>query len=251
MARRVAAAIGILAFATVLAIAFARVPPSGAGGSATASSIVARVVAERHATDAVSAVTFDYRGIDTLGEEYILFVSIVGVATLLRKHSDEEEDDVEEEEEDEQPWRASDAVRVAAAGVVLAMVVVGVYLMTHGQVSPGGGFQGGIVLASAPIVVYLASNARTFCRLAPEPLVVTAESIGVAGYVVLGVVGVARTAPFLTNVLPLGQAGRVLSAGTILALNVTVGLAVAGGLVVLALAFMRDAIRRRMKGQSK
>lgn len=248
MARRIAAALGVLAFAAVLAIAFARVPPSGSGASASASSILGRVVAERHTTDAVAAVTFDYRGVDTLGEEYILFVSIVGVATLLRKHSDEEE---HEGDEDDHPWRASDAVAVAAAAVVLAMVVVGAYLVTHGQVSPGGGFQGGVVLASAPIVVYLTANARTFCKLAPEPLVVTAESIGVAGYVLLGAAGVARTAPFLTNVLPLGRAGQVLSAGTILALNVSVGLAVAGGLLVLALAFMRDAIQRRMKGQSR
>ena len=47
-------------------------------------------VAERHATDVVSAINFDYRGFDTLGEEFILFASIAGAALLLRRERDEE-----------------------------------------------------------------------------------------------------------------------------------------------------------------
>ena len=39
-------------------------------------------VAERHATDLVTAVNFDFRGFDTLGEEFILFVSVLGVALI-------------------------------------------------------------------------------------------------------------------------------------------------------------------------
>ncbi|MGH2873678.1 MAG: hydrogen gas-evolving membrane-bound hydrogenase subunit E [Solirubrobacteraceae bacterium] len=38
-------------------------------------------LAQRHATNLVSAVTFDYRGFDTLGEEFILFVSATVDAT--------------------------------------------------------------------------------------------------------------------------------------------------------------------------
>ncbi|HJU15537.1 MAG TPA: sodium:proton antiporter, partial [Stellaceae bacterium] len=39
---------------------------------------------ERHVTNMVTAVTFDYRGFDTLGEEYMLFAAVTGVALLLR-----------------------------------------------------------------------------------------------------------------------------------------------------------------------
>src|ERR671937_2475515 len=43
------------------------------------------VVDERHTTNVVGAVVFDYRGIDTLGEEFILFSAVLGVALLLRR----------------------------------------------------------------------------------------------------------------------------------------------------------------------
>jgi multicomponent Na+:H+ antiporter subunit B len=42
-------------------------------------------VVERHATNVVMAVTFDYRGFDTLGEEFILFAAVMSVALLLRE----------------------------------------------------------------------------------------------------------------------------------------------------------------------
>ncbi|HZU78529.1 MAG TPA: hypothetical protein VE991_01325, partial [Acidimicrobiales bacterium] len=44
----------------------------------------ARAVKATNATGVVSAVNFGYRGFDTLGEEFILFVAVAGVATVLR-----------------------------------------------------------------------------------------------------------------------------------------------------------------------
>ena len=41
-------------------------------------------VPERSTTDVVTAVNFDYRGFDTLGEEFILFAAVIGVASILR-----------------------------------------------------------------------------------------------------------------------------------------------------------------------
>ena len=46
-------------------------------------------VYERHATDAVNAINYDYRGFDTLGEEFILFTSVLGVMLLLRREGDD------------------------------------------------------------------------------------------------------------------------------------------------------------------
>ena len=58
--------------------------------SATYGDLVnSLTVPERHITDAVTAVNFDFRGFDTLGEEFIMFASVLGAALLLRKHADE------------------------------------------------------------------------------------------------------------------------------------------------------------------
>ena len=46
-------------------------------------------VAERKATDLVTAVNFDYRGLDTMGEEFILFAASIGLVVLLREQRDE------------------------------------------------------------------------------------------------------------------------------------------------------------------
>ena len=48
-------------------------------------------VYERHATDAVNAINYDYRGFDTLGEEFILFTAVLGVMLLLRKEEGDSE----------------------------------------------------------------------------------------------------------------------------------------------------------------
>lgn len=250
MGLRTAALVSAVALGAVLFLALVRLPPSGHASSAAAEAINARVVGELHATASVSGVNFGYRAIDTLGEELILFVAIIGAVTLLRRQRDESEP----ETEDRAPGRVLepplDAVRAFGVVVVLLMVVTGGYLCTHGQVTPGGGFQGGVVLASAPLVVYFAADVRTFCKIAPEGPVTVGEAAGVAGYVVVGALPLALGLPFLTNVFPLGEAGDVLSAGSVLALSISVGLAVAGGLVALALAFMHDAIERRLRARS-
>ena len=48
-------------------------------------------VAQTNATGVVSAVNFEYRGFDTVGEEFILFVAAAGVATVLRRLRGERE----------------------------------------------------------------------------------------------------------------------------------------------------------------
>lgn len=253
MVRRVAAVLSAVGLAAIFMIAVARLPRSGHGSSPVGSSINARTVEELHATDAVSAVTFDYRGVDTLGEEYILFASILGAVTILRRHEDED-DDAEEQREDEGDrergrciGRPLDAVRTFGGVSVLLMVATGGYVTWHGQVSPGGGFQGGVILATAPLVVYLASDARTFSKVAPDDAITIGAAVGLGAYVVIGAAAVGVSLAYLTNVFPLGRPGDVISAGTILALSVAVGLAVGAGLVSLALSFMHDAIARRLK----
>src|SRR5919198_3037518 len=93
-------------------------------------------VGERHATNVVAAVVFDYRSVDTLGEEFILFASVMGVALLLR-HARREKRHVPER-------MASDAVRLTGIGFAAGLLVLGLYVVAHGYLTPGGGFQGGV-----------------------------------------------------------------------------------------------------------
>ena len=113
-------------------------------------------VTERHATDLVTALNFDFRACDTLGEEFILFASVLGVVLILRQLRGEDERPTQEETDEHQLAGASAALRALALVLVPGLLALGVYVVVHGQITPGGGFQGGVILATGP----LASSCR-------------------------------------------------------------------------------------------
>ena len=218
----------------VLLGAFADVPGFGRYQGAYGLTLARVAVPQRHATDVVTAVVFDYRGFDTLGEEFILFTAAVGVSMLLRAGRDERERAAREMG----TWTTGAAVRAVGLLMVGTGVVVGLDVVTHGHLSPGGGFQGGAILASAAALVFLIGGLDPFRRSMPEALVEVGEGGGVGAYPLIGSLGLLAGGAFLTNVLPLGRPGDLLSAGTIPLLNACVGLAVAAGFVSVFRGFL-------------
>ena len=71
--------------------------------------------------------------------------------------------------------------------MVGATVVLGLYVVAHGYITPGGGFQGGVVLAAGAVLVYLAGEYRAFRRVTPEPMLDLAEGTGAGTYVAVGI----------------------------------------------------------------
>ena len=182
-------------------------PPLGNYRGPYGDAINLTVVAARHVTDAVTGVNFDYHGVDTLGEEFILFASITGVMVLLRKHDDEIEQQSEDMVDNRQVPDTSDATRVISLGMVALTAFFGIYIITHGTLTPGGGFQGGVILASAFLLVYIAGSWEQLHRFVWHEKVEVAEACGMAGFVLFGVLGLLFGGAFLQNVLPFGQAG--------------------------------------------
>ena len=82
-----------LGLAAVLLVGFHRLPHFGHAHELYGAVINRTEPTLRHATDIVTALNFDIRAFDTLGEEFILFVSVSGVALLLRHLRDEREQD--------------------------------------------------------------------------------------------------------------------------------------------------------------
>jgi multicomponent Na+:H+ antiporter subunit B len=208
------------------------------------------VLEERHATEAVTAVVFDYRGLDTLGEEFILFAAALGVALLLRASREEEEEEPTEIAEARIVPPATEAVRLTARALIGPTVVLGLYVVAHGHVTPGGGFQGGAALATASALVFVGGTFMAFRRVNPVILIDLAESAGAGGYAAVGLLGVVTGAGYLANVLALGTTGHLLSAGTIPVLNLLVGLAVSAAFVLIISEFLEQtlAIHRKVSG---
>ena len=71
--------------------AFAGLPGFGNYPGPYGPAILKHVIAQTNATGVVSAVNFSYRGLDTLGEEFILFTAAAGMSVVLRRLRDERE----------------------------------------------------------------------------------------------------------------------------------------------------------------
>ena len=216
-----------------------RMPAFGAHPLAYGDAINAAGTAERHVTNMVSAVNFDYRGFDTLGEEFMLLCAVTGASILLRGNRGERSG---------APQRVPGRpIRSRSEGVVLicrlsagATILFGLYVVLHAMTTPGGGFQGGAIIASGTLLAFLGEGYRGWRRLMRSELLDACEGAGATLYALCGFASMIVGLPFLQNMLPLGKTRDLFSGGLMLVENVGVGMAVAGGFSVLFLEFLEE-----------
>jgi multicomponent Na+:H+ antiporter subunit B len=189
---------------------------------------------ERHMDNAINAVTYDIRGFDTLGEEFILFGAVIGVVLLLR--------DEEGRSEDVEDDTGSDVIRLFGTLAIGAAVLVGLWLIAFGFVTPGGGFQGGVAVASGALLVYLAAGYREWTAFGDESLLDPIKAVGGGGYAVIGLAALVGGLPFLTNFFSGGVTGSVWSGGSAGFVNWSAGIEVAAALVILFSEFLEEYI---------
>ena len=230
--------IGLLAaalsgLAALLVWGTAGLPDFGSYSGRYGRIVVHVAVSERQTANTVTATVFDIRGFDTLGEELILFAAVTGVALLLRERREEDVPEVLD------PVR-SDGVRALGVTLAAAILVLGLWVVAHGYVTPGGGFQGGVVLAAALLMLWLAGAFRPYHRLTPMPLVDAGHGAGAAAYIAIGIVALLIGEPFLHNLLPYGVSGKLSSGGSIPLLNWTTAVAVTSAFVLLFNEFLEE-----------
>lgn len=229
--------VGGAGLAALLLAALLQLPLAGASSHPYGDQAVAVAVGLRQTANTVASVTFDERGFDTMGEEFILFAAVLGAALLLRLTPEEREQAVRRDAPD-----VLDAVRLSGVVLLPVTVAVGLAVVASGHLTPGGGFQGGVVLATAVHLLFLAGDYPALQRVRPVELVSRVEAAGAVGYVVVGVAGLVASGAFLANVIPQRQLGDLVSAGTVPVLNLTVGLEVGAGMVLLLAEFLEQAL---------
>ncbi len=166
-----------------------------------ATSYVEGSVVELNSPNVVTSIVVTYRGLDTLGEVTVLFLATLGVGYLLQnKRRKGKKRDV------------SENIKTSSSFLVSLIMVLGIYIFTHGHLSPGGGFQGGVVIASGFLLLILSDLDFTLSHI----ILNIVESISGFAYVVIGLIGLVLTLGFLNpSLLPLGQYGKIFSAGAI------------------------------------
>jgi multicomponent Na+:H+ antiporter subunit B len=176
----------------------------------------------------VTAVVVSIRGFDTLGEVVVLFIAAIAVGFLMRHR---------ERRTTASSLSPASEIVTTCAGIMTPMVMVlGIYVFTHGHLTPGGGFQGGVIVATAVILLILSGRIsglnHTVLRLT--------ESLSGAGYVALALFGLALAGSFLDpRFLPLGSFGALLSAGAIPLIYIFLGIKVGAELIGIVTALKR------------
>ncbi len=211
-------ALALLAYVLWQAAPF--VPPAEI--SEIGRHFIAQGVAENRGANIVTSVIVNYRGLDTLGEVSVLFLSVTGASFVLRRR-----DGIALSS----PEPASELVATAARLLFGPIVLFGAYIFVHGHLTPGGGFQGGAIVASAVLLLLLADRDRAMAH----GLLGWIESLSGFVYVIVGLIGLAAAGSFLANkgFLPLGVWNTLFSAGLIPVIYILVGLKVGSELAAL------------------
>ncbi|HMA99940.1 MAG TPA: Na(+)/H(+) antiporter subunit B [Spirochaetota bacterium] len=166
---------------------------------------------ETGAANIVTSVVVNYRGFDTLGEITILFTAAIGLAAVLGHPK---------KNKDPQPKEPASLIVYTGYRILFPfMLLFGAYIFIHGHLTPGGGFQGGAVIASAFILMYMSSKDK---KINPTAVKII-ESL--AGLTFVGTAAAALTLgrPFLSNFMPKGEFMTLLSAGIIPVIYIAVG----------------------------
>jgi multicomponent Na+:H+ antiporter subunit B len=187
--------------------------------SSLAKKYVEESPEELGAANIVTSVIVTYRGLDTLGEVAVLFIAAAGVGFFLRR----------EGKNAKTAKRGSSQILQSGTAFLFPLILVfGVYIFLHGHLTPGGGFQGGVVIASGMVLLLLSSVSTKI----NENVLHLVESLSGASYIAIGILGLVLAAGFLDNrFLDLGEFGTLLSAGAIPLIYSFIGLKVGAELV--------------------
>lgn len=113
----------------------------------------ANFFAETGASNAVAGIYLNYRVFDTLFEALMLVVSVMEVINVSWANRHEEQYQFEP---DQINRKNNSEIIIRMVGIIYPFVtLIGLYVILNGHVSPGGGFQGGSILATALISRYL------------------------------------------------------------------------------------------------
>jgi len=129
-------------------------------------------------------------------------------------------------------------VRTTTKLVSPFMVTYAAYLMLYGHLSPGGGFQAGVILAVSVILLITShgyKRVKRKFRLKEVSLIESASAITVIMLAIAGII----FGSFFYNFLRGGEFGSLISGGIIPIFNIAIGLKVGAGFALLFYILLR------------
>lgn len=126
---------------------------------------------------------------------------------------------------------------------IVFIIIFGLYVIAHGHLTPGGGFQGGAVVASGLAMILVAYGSKWTATKIKEHDLSTLESLGALMFITVAFLGIVFGGMFFSNFIagtdflfgniPLNGAADINSGGTLPLMNFAVGLKVIAGLFAI------------------
>jgi len=164
----------------------------------------------------ITAIVVNYRGLDTLGEVTVLFLASIGLASILYR-----------KEEEDAPERlnlpSSTIMRTGARVLFPTIALLGIYVFIHGHLTPGGGFQGGTIVATGFLLMLISYKGFN----TNHSIMVWIESLAGLSFVGIGIWGLLSGNTFLQNSTNVGVLNSLVSGGLIPIIYIVVGFKVA------------------------
>lgn len=159
----------------------------------------------------VTAVVVYYRGLDTLGEVSVLFLVSTAVGLFFGR----------EKSETKSETKPNEIVSHSKTLVLPHFMLTGLYIIFHGHLSPGGGFQGGVMAAGMVLLLLLAGD-----RVKQTKALHFIEGFAGSLYIIVATLGLYFGVSFLGQYLPLGEFNTLLSGGILPVIYIFVGIKV-------------------------
>jgi len=176
--------------------------PASAGvpGSESASQyFITESYGDTKVPNLVTSVLADYRGYDTMFETVVIFAAGMAIFAILRVVGDEK--DSRKKRVEENTFTNGDHSRIIVGTtcriVVPVIQLFALYVIAHGHHSPGGGFQGGVILGASFIILALSDHLNAALRRFSEKSYTIIAVVGILIYAAFGVVAQLLGANFL------------------------------------------------------
>lgn len=182
---------------------------------------------ELKVSNTITAIIVNFRGFDTLGEVTVLFLATTAMGGILykKRHAVGERTVL---------FSSSKIVMAGSKILFPAIILLGVYVFVHGHLSPGGGFQGGTIIATGFLLMLMAY----YDYSVSHNVLTIVESFAGITFTLIGLWGIISGGTFLENFMETGVLNNLFSGGVIPIIYIAVGLKVGAeltGLIYTAL----------------
>lgn len=223
-------ALTIAAAAVPMLIGVAGLPRPGDGSAPVHAHVALRYVTEgvheAGAENLVTGVLLNYRGFDTFGEVMVIFGALAAVMAVLGTAA---------------PTRAGGGLPAGRqASPVVGFVIrltapfialFGVFVILKGHISPGGGFQGGVILGAMLMLLTVALARSGSGPLVPARLARWLQAAGPLSFAIVGLLGLAQTGALLG--FPVDPGAHLTR--ELMMITLEIGIGVGGAVIILGL----------------